>query len=91
MDEEGEAAGDDQVVAEVSAGRHNKSGKGTEEASNTGIEVGGPEAGKEGHCRTGTVDDGTAGVSLCVVTAGALVREEDASVELEGDRGTLST
>ena len=28
---------------------------------------------------------------VCVVTAGALVREEDASVELEGDRGTLST
>ena len=89
MDEEGEAAGDGQVVAEVSAGMHNKSGKGTEEASNTGIEAGGPEAGKEGHCRTGAVDAEIAGV--CVVTAGALVREEEASVESEGDRGTLST
>ena len=89
MDEEGEAAGDDQAVAEVSAGRHNKSGKGTEEAFNSGIEAGGPEAGKEGHCRTGTVDDEIAGA--CVVTAGALAREEEASVESEGDRGTLST
>ena len=89
MDEEGEAAGEDQVVAGVSTGTHNKSGKGPEEASNTGIEVGGPEAGKDGHCRMGTADDGTSGV--CVVTAGAAVREEDASVEAEGDRGTLST
>ena len=73
----------------MSAGTHNKSGKGPAEASNTGIEVGGPEAGKDGHCRMGTVDDGTLGA--CVVTAGAAVREEDASVEAAGDKGTLST
>ena len=42
----GEAVVDGQVVAEVLAGMHSKSGKGTEEASNTGMEEGGPEAGK---------------------------------------------
>ena len=45
------------------AGMHSKSGKGTEEASNTGMEDGGPEAGKEGHCRIGAV---VAGTEACV-------------------------
>ena len=85
----GESVVDGQVVAEVLAGMHSKSGKGTEEASNTGMEEGGPAAGNEGHCRIGAVVAETEGV--CVTGVGALEMGEDASVELEGDRGTLST
>ena len=40
--EAGEAVVAGQVVVEVSEGMHSKSGKVTEEASNTGMEEGGP-------------------------------------------------
>ena len=71
------------------AGTHNKFGNGTEEASNTGIEEGGPSVENKGHCSIGAVSVGVE----CVGAARVEVLEtgEAASGELVTDRGTLST
>ena len=78
-----------QVVVEVLAGTHNRSGKGTEEASNTGIEEGGPSVENKGHCSMGAVS--VRMECVCETGVGVLEMGEAASGELVIDKGTLST
>ena len=84
-----EAGVDGQEVVEVLAGTHSRSGKGTEEASNTGIDEGGSSDVNKGHCNIGAVP---ADVECTWETGvGSLAVVEAVSGDAAGDRGTLST